>query len=280
MTKAFGVFCLSSSTGLFLYWTMFLISNFLRVQRFGVEVPNINFSTGIIGGISVALFTFGVISVRAKTCKRLVLVRDAQGKVGSILNAEYASPPKKAELSTFNPGFAIKAPTLRKHLKNKHIIYAAVLTAIVTGYALTGIAMGTFSPIMAVSSLSMEPTFNYGDLIIIRGVLTENVQVGDIIAFNVPSPYDRLASSPTIHRVVERWTENEKVYFRTKGDGNPTADQWKLPAENVVGVYAQLKFPYMGSVVIFLKTPVGVSLLGLAVASVFLYGYYKKREKD
>ena len=105
------------------------------------------------------------------------------------------------------------------------------------------------------------------------------MKIGDIIAFRVPPPYDKIAASPTVHRVVEKWTENEKVYFRTKGDGNPSDDQWKLPAENVIGEYAQVKLPYLGFVAIFLKTPLGVSLLGLALASVFLYGYYKKKER-
>ena len=279
MTKAFGVFCLSSSSGLFLYWTMFLISNFLRVQRFGVELPSLNFSTGIIGAVSVALFAFGIISIRSKTCRKLVLVRNAEGKVGSILNTEYTSAHKKADVTTFNLRSAIEAPKIRKHQKTTHILAIAVLSTILSSYATTALAMGTFSPTMAVSSLSMQPTFNYGDIIVVRGGQAENVEIGDIIAFRVPPPYDKIAASPTVHRVVEKWTENEKVYFRTKGDGNPSDDQWKLPAENVIGEYAQVKLPYLGFVAIFLKTPLGVSLLGLALASVFLYGYYKKKER-
>lgn len=279
MTKAFGVLCLSFSSGLLLYWTMFLISNFLRVQRFGVELPSINFSTGIIGAVSVALFAFGIISVRSKTCRKLVLVRNAEGRVGSIINTEYASAHKKADVTTFNPRSAIEAPKIGKNHKTKHILAIAVLTAIVSSYAIMGLAMGTFSPIMAVSSISMQPTFNYGDLIVIRGGQAENVEIGDIIAFNAPPPYDKLAASPTVHRVVEKWTENEKVYFRTKGDANLSDDQWKLPAENVIGEYAEVKLPYLGTVAIFLKTPLGLSLLGLALASVFFYGYYKKKER-
>src|SRR4030066_1461128 len=89
-TKTFGVFCLASSIGIILYWTMFLISYFLRITRFGVEVPNINASTGIMGAVCVALFTFGIISIRLKPTKNtLVLVRNAEGKVSSILQAEH-----------------------------------------------------------------------------------------------------------------------------------------------------------------------------------------------
>jgi signal peptidase I len=279
-TKAFGVFCLSSSTGLFLYWIMFLISHFMRVQRFGIDVPNINFSTGVVGAVSVALFTLGIFSVRSKTCEKLVMVRNAGGKVCSILRSEYPSANRKPEQSMFDLESAMKAPKLRLHLKTRHILGIAALTAIVSGYALIGLTMGMFSPIMAVSSQSMTPTFNYGDLIVVRGEKAENVEVGDIIAFTVPAPFDRIAASPTVHRVVEKWVENDKTYFKTKGDSNPSADSWKLPAENIVGEYAQLKVPYVGSVAIFLKTPVGLALLNLAAASGLLYGYYKKKEKN
>lgn len=284
-TKAFGVFCLSSSTGLFLYWTMFLVSNFLKVQRFGIEIPNVNISTGVVGAVSVALFALGIISLRSKTCKTLVLVRKPQGKVGSILRADYASTYKKAGQSGSNLKSAIEAPKPRRYLRTKHtlgfvLLMNACIIAMTTGYVLTGLAMGTFSPLMVVCSQSMQPTFNYGDLIVIRGGPAENVEVGDIIAFNVPSPYDQLAASPTVHRVVEKWTENEKVYFKTKGDSNPSADSWEVPAENVVGRYTQFKIPYVGSVVIFLKTPLGVTFLISAVASVFLYSYYKKKGKN
>jgi signal peptidase len=259
---------------------MFLISNFMRVQRFGIDVPNINFSTGVIGAVSVALFTLGVISVRSKACEKLVLVRNAEGKVCSILRSEYPSTHKKAEQSVLDLKSAIEAPKLRLHLKTRHILGIAVLIAIVSGYALIGLAMGMFSPIMAVSSQSMRPTFDYGDIIVVRGEKAENVEVGDIIAFTVPPPFDRLAASPTVHRVVEKWVENDKTYFKTKGDGNPSADSWKLPAENVVGEYTQLKVPYVGSVAIFLKTPVGLALLNLAAVSGLLYSYYKKKEKN
>jgi signal peptidase len=208
------------------------------------------------------------------------MVRNAGGKVCSILRSEYPSTNRKIEQSAFDLKSAIEAPKLRLHLKTRHILGIAVLTALVSGYALIGLAMGMFTPIMAVSSQSMQPTFNYGDLIIIKGAQAEDIGVGDIVAFNVPTPYDRLAASPTVHRVVEKWTENDKIYFKTKGDGNPSADGWKVPAENVVGEYAELKVPYMGSVAIFLRTPLGGALLALAVASVFLYSYYKKKEKS
>ncbi len=279
-TKAFGIFCLSSGIGLFLYWTMFLISYFLRITRFGVEVPNINASTGIIGAVCVALFTFGIVSVRLKPTKNtLVLVRNAEGKVSSILQAERGMTQGKAKCTTIEVKSAMEAPQPRKLGKPKSILLIALLTAPVIGYASIALILGTYSPFMAVSSQSMQPTLNYGDLVVMRGEQAENIRLGDIIAFNVPSPFDKLASSPTVHRVVEKWTENDEIYFKTRGDYNNNADAWDVPAENVVGEYTQFKIPYMGFIFLFLKTPLGLALLALTVAFAFVYDHYKKNWK-
>jgi signal peptidase len=102
--------------------------------------------------------------------------------------------------------------------------------------------------------------------------------VGDIIAFNVPSPYDRLAASPTVHRVVEKWTEDGGVYFKTRGDQNNNADAWTVSSENVISKYTQYKIPYIGFVFILLATPLGLALLASTIALAFVYNHFKKKE--
>ncbi len=267
---------------------MVLISNFLRVTRFGVDMPNISVSTGIVGAVCVALFAFGVVSLRSKSTKTLVLVRNCEGKVGSILPAEYSVSRGKAKFTTIDPVHVADARQLKKRCKTKYVMGVAVLAAVVSGYALTSLMMGftiqevmtgVSSPLMVVSSQSIQPAINYGDLIVMKGEQARNIEVGDVIAFNVPSPYDKLAPSPTVHRVVEKLTEDEKLYFRTKGDFNNEVDTWKVPAENVVGKYAEIKIPYTGFVIMFLKSPVGLISIALMVALVFLYDYYKKKGK-
>jgi signal peptidase I len=265
--------------GIILYWTMFLISYFMRITRFGVEIPNINTSTGIIGAVCVALFTFGIISVRSKPCKTLVMLRNADGKV-SILQAERSITKGKAKQLTPATKFGIKAPKTAKHSKAKYALGSAALTAPILGYALIALMMGTYLPLMTVSSQSMQPTLNQGDLIVLKGEQAENINVGDVVAFNVPSPYNKLASSPTIHRVVEKCTKNEETYFKTRGDNNNDADTWEVPEENVVGKYSQFRIPYIGFIVIFLKTPLGLALLVLTVAFAFVYDHYKKKRMN
>jgi signal peptidase I len=252
----------------------------MRITRFGVEIPNINTSTGIIGAVCVALFAFGIISVRSKPCKTLVMVRNADGRVASILQAEHDITKGKTKHLRPETKSGIEAPQTMKHNKVKYALGGAALTAPILGYALVALMMGTYLPLMTVSSQSMQPTFNQGDLIVLRGEQVENIALGDIVAFNVPSPYDKLASSPTVHRVVEKWTENEETYFKTRGDNNNDVDTWEVPQENVVGEYAQFKIPYIGFIVIFLKTPLGLALLVLTVIFAFVYDNYKKKKDE
>jgi|SRR3990170_6348000 len=288
-SKSFGILCLSSGTGLLLYWTMFLLSNFFRAQRFGVDVPNMNVSTGIIGSICIALFAFGVINVGSKPTKTIVLVRTPEGKVSSIFNTDYGLANAKANFLRLGVKLAPKPPQPRKRVKTKCVLGIVALTALVGSYPLTALAMGfriqdivsgSGSPLMVVSSQSMQPTLNYGDIIVMKAEKAEDIGVGDVIAFNVPSPYDRLSPSPTVHRVVGKWSDNGEFYYKTKGDSNSDNDAWNVTAATVAGEYTQLKVPYVGSLVIFLKSPLGLASLTLTFVSFLLYGYYRKKERS
>jgi signal peptidase I len=243
-------------------------------------MPNTSASTAIIGAVCVALFTVGLISVRSKPPKTLVLVRNAEGKVASILPSEYCVTQRKIKSANYGKktAWSIEEP-LKKRGKTKHVLALAALTAPFIGYALTAVMMGTYSPFMAVTSQSMQPALNYGDLIVLNGEQAKNIEPGDIIAFNVPSPYDRLVASPTVHRVTEKLVEDDDLYFKTRGDNNVNADTWMVPAENVVGKFVQFKIPYMGFIFIFLKTPLGLASFALVIAFVYVYDHYKKKER-
>ncbi len=52
------------------------------------------------------------------------------------------------------------------------------------------------------------------DLIFVWKVNTENIEVGEIILYDAGQRY------PVIHRVVERYEENNEIYYSTKGDNN------------------------------------------------------------
>lgn len=159
-------------------------------------------------------------------------------------------------------------------------------------HQISGVALGTGLPIVTVSSESMVPNLNVGDIVIIRGEKT--YELGDIIVF------EGWETEPIIHRIVaktdgelvdklEGWNEltdeyiiemsqgRGKIYI-TKGDNNPRCDQCakRLPVKesNVYGK-AVARIPYLGWVKIlavewFIKDPV----VGVLLLIVLGTGYY------
>lgn len=133
---------------------------------------------------------------------------------------------------------------------------------------------------MVVVTDSMTPTISGGDMVIDRKVPAEDVQVGDIISFFDPTRNDQ--KIVITHRVTEIETRNGELYFWTKGDANNTADGVPVPAGKLVGVY-QNTIPYLGSVVLFMRTTPGVILtVVLPILALIAYELLKakKREKE
>ena len=92
-------------------------------------------------------------------------------------------------------------------------------------------ALNSEYPIVVVTSESMVPTVNVGDLALIAGVPTEDIQNGSIIVFQATWRGD--SAPPVIHRVINI-TEDEdgKIWFTTKGDNtatNPMPDPEPCP---------------------------------------------------
>ena len=119
---------------------------------------------------------------------------------------------------------------------------------------------------MIVLTDSMYPSIKSGDLIIIKTVDPEEVQVGDVISFFDP---DSSTNSVVTHRVV-RIDRDNGLSFITKGDAN-NAEDTPLPAANLVGRYQSL-IPGAGSVAMFLQTTPGL-VVCVALPMVLLIAY-------
>lgn len=115
---------------------------------------------------------------------------------------------------------------------------------------------------------SMEPTVPTGS--IIYSIQDASYGVGDIVAF-------KNGDVTVTHRIVKVQDQAGKavsslvaptssqpnlsrVFYQTKGDANKVADSKLVESSEVVGKVLFL-IPFMGIVVIFLKTPVGFILL-------------------
>ncbi len=77
---------------------------------------------------------------------------------------------------------------------------------------------------------SMRPAIDVGDVVIIQDTPVEEIQKGDIIQYKMPNQ-----TIPIVHRVHEKYEENNTVVFITKGDANNQPDNAPVLPEQVIG---------------------------------------------
>lgn len=86
-----------------------------------------------------------------------------------------------------------------------------------------------------VRTASMEPGIGAGSYILVARVRTEEIAVGDVITFRSDDP--AIQGQLNTHRVTE--ILDGGAAFRTKGDNNPVADRYVVPADHVVARYVR-----------------------------------------
>jgi len=152
----------------------------------------------------------------------------------------------------------------------------------------------TDRPLQTPISPSMEPTLKVGDLLIIQGGLrAEDVYAnpvnGDIIVFRNPRNPNGI---PIVHRAIDKFQEEGKWYFITKGDANTWDDYkmwgWKIPEDYLIGKVI-VSIPLLGYVLRFLdETKIYLGgytinlrtiIIVLLIAAVFLLEYTGSSEE-
>jgi len=142
-----------------------------------------------------------------------------------------------------------------------YVASAILLTTLLVFVAIVtfpGIAGGDAAYI--VTSDSMSPTIEAGDVVITRDVSSETIKTGDVVTFHDES---RPESESVTHRVVEIREEDDGRYFRTKGDANEAADDGLVPAEYAQGKL-HLHIPSLGYLLLFARSSVGLVVLVIA----------------
>lgn len=127
-----------------------------------------------------------------------------------------------------------------------------------------------------VISGSMEPKYSVGDLIYVKKVDANTIQVGDDITFILNE--DLVVAT---HRVVRVDAENQRFY--TKGDANEIEDQSPVHFNNVIGV-PKFAIPKLGYVSDFVENPPGMYItIGVGIIlilAVFLPDMIGKKKKE
>lgn len=132
-----------------------------------------------------------------------------------------------------------------------------------------------FKPFI-VKTDSMEPKFYPGDIVIVEPVDQEDLQVGDIIAFELS---DRFY---VVHSIADIQTsQSGKIIFKTKPfsvTDKKLWDYWGIQSNQILG-QANHVIPKLGHVVLFLRSKVGLGTMTLSAVIVWLICRISGREE-
>lgn len=121
--------------------------------------------------------------------------------------------------------------------------------------------LGGSTRLVIVSGHSMEPTYDFGDIVVTRG--SGAAGVGETVVFEVPEGGGE--GLLVIHRVVD---VDDAGFFVTQGDNRDTPDRWQLTQGDIIGE-PMLRIPHGGHVVFFLQQWVVIAIL-LGLLTIFL----------
>lgn len=139
----------------------------------------------------------------------------------------------------------------------------SVLVALVVTFAVMLVVVRVAGiDVYTVISGSMEPTYHVGSLIFVKPTQTSEIEVGDVITFNLSG------SIPATHRVIRIDAENSSFY--TKGDSNDIEDRNPVKFSDVIGTPV-FTIPYAGYVVTFIQSAQGIyTIIGIGALLVLL----------
>lgn len=128
--------------------------------------------------------------------------------------------------------------------------------ALIFGFIISlRIALGVENPIFVVSSGSMFPTLNIGDIVVIQNVPPAQLNIGDIVVFRNPlEPYGK----PIVHRIVDIMVDESGNYkIVTAGDATGTRDGFSPWDASLLVGKVIIRIPYIGNLHLFLSSIFG-----------------------
>ena len=146
------------------------------------------------------------------------------------------------------------------------IIYNIVL--IYASYASRENTVSFFSyKAYVISTTSMEPELNKGDVTIVKKVAEKDLKVGDIITF-------KIHNNIITHRILSI----EDGVYTTKGDNNNIEDSEKITYADIEGRQI-LKIPYLGNFVGLMKNGI-IIILTILIFLIFYLNKIQSKQKS
>ena len=132
-----------------------------------------------------------------------------------------------------------------------------ILAVLLWGFGLLGYE------VLIVQSGSMEPSCPIGALVYVKPVEEAELQVGDIITFELGG------GLRGTHRIIGISEENGSRVFRTKGDANDVEDSNPVLPGDIVG-RVHFTIPQLGFLASYIQQPPGTYVTVSAVAVLLL----------
>jgi len=160
------------------------------------------------------------------------------------------------------------------------MVMTVLLITVLFAYNILQIVLNTRVPIGVVSSDSMEPNLKRGDYVICIGVRAEDIEVGDIIIFDLPH------KSNIVHRVINKMKDSDGSWrFLTKGDNNSKPDEepydiktW-VREENIIGKVI-FKIPYIGWITLIARENPIIPLIIFLLILIIITIPWRKGERN
>lgn len=177
-------------------------------------------------------------------------------------------------------------PTWRKDLIEIIVVVGLALIIVFGFNWFLGIILHTDTPIVVVTSESMQPTYwgsnrpDYGgtsdirkDMLFVRGVSPSSIKVGDVIVFESTTEN----GIPIVHRVTAIFYNETtgEYWFTTKGDNNQSfvigmgVDELAINESRLVGKVIG-RIGYLGGIISYLQQGRGQIILIVAIAILFI----------
>jgi signal peptidase I len=163
---------------------------------------------------------------------------------------------------------------LRKILKVIQWSLFVFIVFLLISLASPGLPTGRILSTYAIVTGSMEPFVHTGSLTFVGKASPKDLKNGDVIAFTNP----RDPKSVILHRIYKIEQMSPSRIFITKGDHNIAPDRWQITQNQIKGKLL-FALPYIGYLVIFLKTPFGFGIIiGLPALLLIALNIFKIRE--
>ncbi len=155
---------------------------------------------------------------------------------------------------------------------------AIIVIGVVLIWFAVKVVFNVDNPFYVVSSGSMIPVLNVGDILIVKdGNTFDSLKIGDIIVFNRPEGGDRVI----VHRIIDIGDRFGEKIIVTKGDANegiiPGTD-FPIREKDYIGTVAYV-VPKIGLVLKYLNPPVNYIIIA-GIVGILIYTNFRKRTDE